>query len=201
MTNESPPRPTEVRQLLTPAAFALADLAAVFEHLQTVLRSCERLMATLASSPGNEPDDLALEAYWMTAVLSYQRCFTAGERGPVLTPDDVTATGLPGDVLGWHRTLGQVQARYVDLAASPRETFSVGVVRDDEGKATGVAVTSARHAMVDEVTVRQTGAVAFELSRMVDARIAELQQKVFAGAGALTSAELDGLPLLDVADA
>jgi hypothetical protein len=55
--------------------------------------------------------------------------------------------------------------------------------------------------MVDEVTIRQTGAVAFELSRMVDARITELQQKVFAGAGALSSEELDELPLLDVADA
>ena len=46
----APPHPAEVRQIETPAALALADLAGVFEGLQTVLRCCERLMAALAST-------------------------------------------------------------------------------------------------------------------------------------------------------
>src|SRR3954454_21401775 len=138
MTSVSPPRPAEVRQLGTPAALALADLAGIFEDLQTVLRCCERLMAELAR-PADARDDLALEAYWTTAVLSYARCFSAGDRGQQLTSDDVTATGLPGDVLGWHRALEQIRLHFTDPSLNPRETFSVGAARDQEGHAAGVA--------------------------------------------------------------
>jgi hypothetical protein len=203
----APPQPSEVRQLETPAALALADLAGVFENLQTVLRCCERLMQTMAAAgPDGTPDDLALEAYWTEAVLAYGRCFAprgSGEqadRGQQLTPDDVAGTGLSGDVLGWHRTLLQVQEHYVDMSRTHGETFSVGVARDDEGRAAGVALTSTRSAFVDETTVRQTGAVAYALSRVVDERIVELQEKVFTGAAELSSAELDRLPLLDIVD-
>jgi hypothetical protein len=199
MTSVSPPRPTDVRQLTTPAALALADLASIFEDLQTTLRCCERLMTSLSVN-AKEPDDLALEAFWTTAVLSYGRCFTAGDRGQQLTVADVEATGLTGDVLGWHSTLEQVRLHYVDPAHNPRESFSVGVARTESGAVAGVAVTSTRQPLLDEVTVRQTGAVAYELSRIVDARITEQQQVVFNGSSKLSGAELDTLPLLDLVD-
>jgi hypothetical protein len=190
--------PAEVRQLRTPAALALADLAGIFEDLQTVLRCCERLMAVLAAP--REPDELSLEAFWTTAVLSYGRCFDPTDRGQQLTVEDVTATGLPGDVTGWHETLAQVRKHYTEPSLNPREVFSVGVARDDAGSAAGVAVTSTRHPFVDEVSVRQTGAIAFELSRMVDTRITDQQQVVFTGTSSLTREELDALPLLDLVD-
>jgi hypothetical protein len=196
------PRPAEVRELTSPAALALADLAGIFEDLQTVLRCCERLMAILAggASAPAESDEVALEAFWTTAVLSYGRCFTAGDRGQQLTAEDVTETGLSGDVLGWHRTLEQVRLHYTDPALNPRESFSVGAARNEDGEVAGVAITSTRHPQVDEVTVRQTGAVAFGLSRIVDARIAEQQKVVFDQAAGMRGAELEGLPLLDVVD-
>jgi hypothetical protein len=78
------PPPTRVKRLTSPAALAMADLAGLFDDLQTVLRCCERLVEEL-SVVGREPDDLALEAYWTTAVLSYARCFAAGPRGTGLT--------------------------------------------------------------------------------------------------------------------
>jgi hypothetical protein len=197
----SPPRPAEVRQLLAPSALALADLAGIFEDLQIVLRCCERLMAELQPGPGRQsPDDLALEAFWSTAVLAYGRCFTAGARGQQLTTEDVKATGLTGDVLGWHAALEQVRRHFADATLNPRENFSVGVARDDAGAAAGVAVTSTRPPLVDEVTVRQTGAVAFALSRIVDARIGEQQQVVFTVAAGMSAAELEALPLLDLVD-
>ena len=51
MTNDTA-TPAAVRRLDTPDAQALADLAAIFEDLQTVLRCCERLVSELASEPG-----------------------------------------------------------------------------------------------------------------------------------------------------
>ena len=112
----------------------MADLAAIFEDLQTTLRCCERL-GVRAGFGEAEPDDLTLEAFWTTAVLSYARCFSHHEGGTNLTLDDVTATGLAGDVLGWHQVLLRLRDHYADPAVNPRETFSVGVSQDAYGKA------------------------------------------------------------------
>lgn len=187
--------PTSVRKLATPAAAALADLTAVFDDLQTVLRCCERLVAALAVP---EPDDLTVETLWTVALLSYGRCFAPGDRGMGLTADDVSATGLPGAVTEWHEMLGRLRAHYADPARNPRERFSVGVSQDDSGRPTGIAVTSARQPLVDEVSVRQTGALAYGLSRLVDERITTQQQRVFEAVGSASPAELGRLPVMQV---
>jgi hypothetical protein len=189
--------PSVVRRLKSPAALALADLAALFEDLQTVLRCCERLVTELAA---DEPDDLALEAFWTTALLSYARCFAPGPRGTGLTDDDVAATGLAGDVVGWHKALLQLRERAADPAVNPREAFSVGASQDATGHAEGVAVTSSRQPDVDEVSVRQTGAVAYALSRLVDERLVAQQGVVFTAVAAMARPALDVLPLLHVVD-
>ena len=198
MTQNVSPTPAVVRRLDSTTAMAMADLAAIFEDLQTTLRCCERLVSELASIEA-EPDHLALEAFWTTAVLSYARCFAHREGGTNLTPEDVTATGLAGDVLGWHKVLLQLRDHYADPAVNPRETFSVGVSQDAYGKANGVAVTSSKQPTLDDLTVRQTGAIAFELTRIVDRRIAEHQDAIFGEVGTMTKSELDRLQLVEVA--
>lgn len=187
--------PAAVRRLETPDALALAELAAIFEDLQTVLRCCERLVAELGSGSG-EPDDLSLQAFWTQAVLSYARCFSMRASGTGLSQDDVTATGLNGDLLGWHRTLLQLRDHYSDPGLT--DGFSVGVSQDAAGTANGIAVTSAPASRVDDLTVRQTGAIAFGLSRIVDQRIAQRQEVVFTALRPMTKTELDKLPLVDV---
>jgi hypothetical protein len=189
--------PSAVRRLKSPSALALADLAGLFEDIQTVLRCCERLVEVLEAT--SEPDDLAAEAYWTTALLSYARCFAPGERGVGLTDNDISALGLAGDVLGWHRTLLQLRDRYADQRVNPRESFSVGVAQDDTGHAQGVAVASSRQPLVDELTVRQTGAVAYALSRLVDERLVAQQGVVFTAVAAMARPALDALPLLHLA--
>ena len=189
--------PTRVKRLKSPAALALSDLAAVFEDLQTALRCCERLVQELAPDRG-EPDDLALEAFWTTAVLSYARCFSAGPRGIGLTEQDISATGLAGDVLGWHKVLLELRDRYAHAAVNPRETFTVGASQDSAGHAEGIAVASARQPALDEVSVRQTGAIAFALTRLVDERIAAQQGVVFAAVAAMARPALDKLPLMQL---
>lgn len=188
-----PAVPSVVRRLTSPAALALADLAAVFEDLQTCLRCCERLVDELGRAA---PDDLALEAYWTTALLSYARCFAPGARGIGLTEQDVAATELPGDVTGWHRTLMQLRDRVADPGTNPRESFSVGASQGRTGHAEGIAVASTRQPDVDEVSVRQTGAVAYALSRLVDERLTTQQDVVFTAVAAMARPALDNLALL-----
>jgi hypothetical protein len=181
-----------VRELGTPAASALADLAGTFDELQTVLGCCERL---LAQPP---PDEVVAEALWTTALLSYGRCFAPGPRGVGLTAANVAGLGLDGAVEDWHGLLLRMRDHYADAAADPRERFSVGVSRNGDGSPAGIAVTSVRQPRPDEVTVRQTGALAYALLHLVDERIGAQQQRVFAAAGAMSQAELDELPEVEV---
>ena len=193
MTTTDAPR--TVKRLGSPAALALADLAAIFEDLQTTLMCCERLVAQLAHP---RPDEVAVESLWTTALMSYSRCFAPGGRGMGLTEDDVTATELQGEVLAWHRMVRTLKKHYADPAVNPRETFTVGVAVA-EGRPSGVAITSTRQARVDTDSVRQTGALAYALSHLVDARIAEHQATVLEGAGTFSAAELETLDEVELA--
>jgi hypothetical protein len=192
-----PDAPVAIRRLDSPAALQVTDLAGIFEDLQITLQCCERLLGELASADG-EPDRLTLEAFWTTAVLSYGRCFSDRDGKTNLTPDDVKATGLSGDVVGWHQMLLRLGKHYADPGVNPREKFSVGVSQGADGKANGLAITSTRQPALDDVTVRQTGAIAFELSRIVDQRIADQQEAMFNALGSLSKADLDRLPLVEV---
>jgi hypothetical protein len=87
----------------------------------------------------------------------------------------------------------------VVTVVSPREHFSVGVAQDPNGAANGVGVTSARQPLVDDLTVRQIGAIAFALSGLVNDRITAQQEQVFLQAKQLPKADLDKLARLDVA--
>ena len=201
MTNGTPTAPPRaLRRLDTPGASTLAELNATFEELQTVLRCCERLVSELAAGD-SDPDDVLVEAVWTMALLSYARCFSAGGEGIALTEDDVTATQSHGDVLDWHRVLLRLRDHYADPTANPRERFSVGVAQDPNGAASGVAITSARQPLVDDITVRQSGAIAFGLSGLVNDRITAQQEKVFGEVRHTPKSDLDQLARIEVAQA
>jgi len=191
------PPPTALRRVEGTSARALADLNARFEDLQTVLRCCERLVAELKADP---VDGAVVEGLWTTALLSYARCFSVGVTDTALTEADLTATQPHGEVLDWHKVLLQLRDHYADRTANPRERFSVGVALNDTGAAEGIAITSAQQPLVDDVTVRQTGAIAYALSELVNGRIAAQQEKVFGELKVASVAELDKFLTLDIVE-
>jgi hypothetical protein len=201
--------PPSLRRLESPAASGLAVLCAAFEDLQTVLRCCELLVAALAPHDGEEaareaPDPVVIEAVWTVALLSYARCFRAGADGGTVAPlteDDVAATHPGAEVLEWHRVILRLRDHYADRAVNPRERFSVGVAQDADGAAKGVAVTSLRQPLVDELTVRQLGGIVYALSEVVDARIAAGQAQLFTEVQNVSPADLAKLTVLDLAAA
>ena len=141
------PTALAARELTSTGARRLADLAAVFDDLQFVLGCCERLLRELAR--GDEQDPVVTEALWSAALNAYARCFRAGDRDAGLTVEDLTATGLQGDLVPWHEMLGKLRNFLVAKAANPRETFSVGVSLPDGGAAEGIVVTSVPQPQVD----------------------------------------------------
>ena len=189
--------PSSARQLTTPGALGLADLVAVFDDLQFTLKCCERLVAELERPPARL-DAVLIESLWVSALNSYARCFRTGDRGMSLTVEDVKATEVPGEVAEWHELLGPIRDFSVDGPVNPRESYSVGVSQSESGQAAGIVITSAVRPLVDDTTVRQTGRLAFALSRLVDERIKEHQQTVFAAASRMTVAQLTALPAIEV---
>lgn len=189
--------PEALRQLRTPDALALADLTAVSEELAKVAGCCQRIL-TLASQERTSDRDLLVEALWTTALTSYRRCFSSGERAAVLSTDDLADTNLRGDVLPWHNTLETLREHYVDTRANPHETFVAGAAQDAEGHANGVAVTSTPKPDLDDTTVRQTGQLAVELGRIVDERIETRQQALYETARSMSPQDLADLPEIHV---
>lgn len=185
-----------VRRLDSPAVTALVDLLGIFDDLQTVLGCCERLVTEVAAP---QPEtNVAIEAAWTTALLSYTRCFAPRASGTALTEDDVAATQPEGALLDWHKALLRLRGVYAAASDNPRERFTIGVVQEEDGSAGGVAVTSVRQPQVNDLTVRQTGAIAFALSEVVNTRIEEQQAAVFSEVRQASRAELDALDRIDV---
>jgi hypothetical protein len=195
-TSETPPDPPAVvRRLDTETSGSLIGLIAIFEDLQMVLRCCERLVEGLAAE---EPDSVLIEAVWTEALLSYARCFSVTEAGPALSEADLTEAQPEGDVLAWHKILLQLRDHYADPGVNPRERFTVGVTQDATGSPTGVAITSVRQPLVDDLTVRQTGAIAYALSGLVDGRVTARQEQIFNELKGMSGADLEHLDRLDV---
>lgn len=192
------PAPTTVRRIDVPESGELAQLAAVFEDLQYVLRCCEHLVTALGgpeSGPVRVDADPALvEALWTGALIGYVRCFSG--RTKTLTTDDLTSLELDGDVSGFHDMVFKLRDHYASRHVNPRESYSIGVAQSNDGTPRGVAVVSTPRPLVDETTVRLLGRVAYSLSGLVDARMKKSQNDVLGVAHGMTAGQLAGLPLV-----
>jgi hypothetical protein len=187
--------PQVVRRISTPDSSELARLAEIFGDLQFVLRCCELLVGQLALPP-ERSDEAAIEALWIGALVAYVRCFSGQTRG--LKDADVDALELEGEVGEFHKQLRRLRDHYASRHVNPREKITIGVAQGTDGKAEGVAITSAPRPPVDEVIARQTGQLALALTRLVEERMGKLQEKVFKDAQAMSPNLLSALPLIEL---
>lgn len=190
--------PSTVRQLDVPEAAKLAQLAAVFEDLQYVLRCCEHLVTAL-NSPDTGPvqvqtDTALVEALWSGALIGYVRCFSP--RTELLTTADLDELKLDGEPQQFHDMLKKLRDHYASRHTNPREAFTIGAAQDNDGTPNGVAVVSTPRPIVDDTTVRMLGRIAYGLSGLIDARIQVAQNDVLGAAGAMTPVELSKLPVV-----
>ena len=81
----------------------------------------------------------------------------------------------------------KLRDHYASRHVNPREAFSIGAAQANDGQPTGVAVVSTPRPLVDDVTVRLLGRVAYALSGLLDARMQDSQAQVLAAAGQLSA--------------
>jgi hypothetical protein len=187
--------PSTVRQLDGPEAAELAAQAAVFEDLQYVLRCCEHLVSALGSGGA---DPALVEALWTGALVGYTRCFSG--RASVLTDADLDTLELDGNVGDFHSMVKKLRDHYASRHLNPRESFTIGAAQSNDGRPTGIAVVSTPRPLVDDITVRLLGRVAYALSGLLDGRMQDTQARVLEAAGTLTPVQLSRMPLLHLSD-
>jgi hypothetical protein len=119
----------------------------------------------------------------------------------VLPDADVNELGLDGDVGEFHAMVKKLRDHYASRHLNPREAFTIGAAQANDGRPTGVAVVSTPRPLVDDVTVRLLGRVAYALSGLLDKRMQQSQERVLEAAGRLSPGELSRLPLLHLSDA
>ena len=89
----------------------------------------------------------------------------------MLTDADVNELGLDGDVGEFHAMVKKLRDHYASRHVNPREAFTIGAAQANDGRPTGVAVVSTPRPLVDDVTVRLLGRVAYALSGLLDTRM------------------------------
>lgn len=200
-TNEGP---NAVRKLDAPESAELAQLAAVFEDLQYVLRCCEHLVTALGGPDAGpvrvDTDDALLEALWTGALVGYVRCFSG--RIGILSDDDVKDIELAGEITAtdFHAMLKKLRDHYASRHVNPREAFTIGAAQANDGTLMGVAVVSAPRPIVDDTTVRLLGRIAYSLSGVIDGRMQEAQNSVLGVAREMSTLQLSSLPLVHLAE-
>lgn len=201
VTQAADETPITTWRLDSPPARLLAAEVATLEDLHVVLQCCERLLGELTSAEPDRPGlDAVVDSLWRTALRAYQRCFKPRGTETLLTEQDVLDTHPEQpDVGDWHRALVGLVAPVADDPGESGVSFTVGVVRAEDGTAQGIAVTSPARVLPDQVVVRSAGTIAYALSVLVEGRIGEHQVALFADVEVLSSAQLDALPRMQAA--
>jgi hypothetical protein len=197
--NAAPPASLSLTvDLDVPSAQILADQAAVIQDLQFVMECCKRLLTELARPEGDR-DAVVPLALWSSALVSYARCFTTGQRFG-LTTEDVKSLPLQGEVMKYHKWVIEERSKHTRHSANPFEVAKVGAALSAPEAAArrveGIAVLSMSHVLVDDTGVRQLGGLASELAKQTAEKAKAQQDVVLADAQALNIDALYKLPQL-----
>ncbi len=183
---------TPIVELTLPSARLLADQASVSKDLQFVVACCDRLLAA-----SKDADDVTAEALWSAALIAYARSFATGKRIARLTEADLLTTGLEGEVVEFHRTVLGLRDKHVAHSVNPFEQVKVGAVLAADSQpreVQGVAVVAMRHALGDEIAVRQLHGLAQAIIRVLSERATDQQNVVLGEAQTLDVDALYALP-------
>jgi hypothetical protein len=204
----SPPDAPLTVALEIPSAQVLADQAAIIGDLQFVMECCKRLLTELAR-PEADRDGVVPLALWSSALISYARCFSSGQRFG-LTTEDVSSLPLQGEVLKYHKWVMEERNKHTRHSANPFEIARVGAALATPAAAAqrsgtrkpaargveGIAILSMSHVLVDDTGVRQLGGLASELAKQTAEKAKAQQDVVLADAQRLNADVLYELPPL-----
>ena len=189
---------TPIAEFVSESAKTLADYAGIFQDLTFVTEACQRLDALMREHEDKQ-DVVLTRALWSAIVVAYWRCFNTGKRFG-LTEDDVLKLGLKGEVIEYHRWIGDMRNKHIADSVNPFEIVRIGAVLTPDGAepagVQGVATMSAHYLTVDEGGVQQIFQLAAGLRQPVAQRAQALEATVLEEARQVDIETLRTLPRL-----
>jgi hypothetical protein len=186
----------------SPAARLLADQAAIIGDLQFVMDCCKRLLTEL-DLPEADRDAVIPQALWSAALICYARCFGEGKQFG-LSLDDIRSLPLQGEVMKYHKWVIEQRNQVTRHPADPFDAARVGATLSPPGardrKVSGIAIMTMSHVLVDDMGVRQLGALASELAKQTADKARPQQDVVLADTEKLDIDQLYQLPRLRTRD-
>jgi hypothetical protein len=120
----------------------LADLTLILQDLTFTVNVLKRLIELLKD---DSKDNILIESYWIAALISYVRCFSAGKRLG-LSEDIFKNDKLEGDPLGCHHYFKNLRDKHIAHSVNPFEQIVVDLQlsnsRSKKREVLGVAVLS-----------------------------------------------------------
>jgi len=120
----------------------LADLTLILQDLIFTVGVLKRLIKLLKD---DSKDNILIQSYWIAALISYVRCFSAGKRLG-LSEDIFKNDKLEGDPLGCHRYFKNLRDKHIAHSVNPFEQIVVDLQlsnpKNKKHEVLGVAVLS-----------------------------------------------------------
>lgn len=164
----------------------LADLAAILQDLNHVVRVCK----LLAQLPEPRNGDM-VRALWAAAVVAYSRCFDTGKRERLATE---SLAVLEGEPLKVHQFVKQMRDKHIAHSVNAFESVHVGLVLTEDGHIHGISMQGRMHLSAGNEGVANLAILASTAAAEVARRGKALQEQVKAEAAALATDELGRLP-------
>jgi len=120
----------------------LADLTLILQDLTFTVSVLKRLIKLLKD---NSKDDVLIQSFWIAALISYIRCFSA-DKCLGLSEDIFKNDKLKGDPLGCHRYFKNLRDKHIAHSVNPFEQVVVDLQlsspKSKKREVLGVAVLS-----------------------------------------------------------
>jgi len=190
----------EIYQLLGPNAREAADLRGVLADLDFVAQAADLLATVLEANPEEHEDQVVVRALWISALVTYARCFGTGKRLG-LSLADIEALGR-SDINAFHRHQIDMRNKHVAHSVNPFETTTVGamvgLLDDGSTGVVGVAFLASSYIAPGAEEARSMARLARLLLRRVQARLEECTPKVLQEAQAESPDELRRRPVAGI---
>jgi hypothetical protein len=108
----------------------LADAASIFQDLGLVLNVLARLRDLLKEE---NPDHIAVQSYWTTALVTYVRCFTTGKRVELSQSIFEGICGREQPAVDVHRHYKALRDKHIAHSVNPFEQVEIGAVLSPPG--------------------------------------------------------------------
>lgn len=182
----------EISANIVPEARGFAEWVSIQYDLKYVINTIDRLLDLMK----NNQDDLLIRDLYISALVTYVRCFTSGVRVEKLSKDIFKT--LNGDPIGAHDTYKNTRDKHIAHSVNVFEEIKVGLILSDEYEVQGVGMLYSSRIADDKEGLIQLKTLAIFALKYADSKVDEYNKSVLEKAKNLSKDKLAKLKKLRI---